>query len=127
MDEDRGFDLDAAGLRAGSADLATGVEVLAAKLEGALPAETVVRRRSRGFLSREKVVEEIAVALGDWRYAVRIDGGRVEASRQQTVRGVAIRREALDLDAWIAALTGELREQAATSTQARAALERLVG
>ena len=59
--EDRGFDLDAAGLRAGSADMATGIEVLAAKLEDALPAETAVRRRSRGFLSREKVVEEIEV------------------------------------------------------------------
>jgi uncharacterized protein YhdP len=127
VDEDRGFDLDAAGLRAGGADLATAVEVLAVKLEAALPAETVVRRRSRGLLSREKVVEEIEVALGDWRYALRIDRGRVEASRRQSVRGIAIRSEALDLDAWLQALTAELREQAATSEQARTALERLVG
>lgn len=127
MDEDRGFDLDAAGLRAGSADLATGIEVLAAKLEDALPAATVVRRRSRSLFSREKVVEEIEVALGDWRYGLRMERGRVEASRQQTVRGVVIRREPLDLDSWLAAMAAELREQAATSEQARAALERLVG
>lgn len=127
MEEDRGFDLDAAELRAGGADVATAVEVLAAKLEAALPAATTVRRRSRGFLSREKVVEEIEVALGDWRYALQADGRAVEASRRQAVRGVVIRREQLDLDAWLSALTAELREQARTSEQARAALERLVG
>jgi hypothetical protein len=127
MEEDRGFDLAAAGLRADGGDVASGVEVLGAKLEGALPRETTVRRRSRGFLSREKVVEAIEVDLGDWRYALAIDHGRVEASRAQTVRGIVIRREPLDLDAWVGALTGELREQARTSEQARAALERLVG
>lgn len=127
MEEDRAFDLDAAELRLGGADVATAIEVLAVKLEAALPAATTVRRRSRGFLSREKVVQEIEVALGDWRYALESDGGGVEASRRQAVRGVVIRREQLDLDAWLAALSAELREQARTSEQARAALERLVG
>lgn len=127
MEDDRGFDLAAAGLRADGADLATAVEVLASKLEDALPRETAVRRRSRGFLSREKVVEAIEVALGDWRYALEVVDGRVEASRRQTVRGIVIRREPLELDAWVGALTDELREQARTSEQARAALERLVG
>jgi hypothetical protein len=127
MEDDRGFDLAAAGLRADGADVASGIEVLAAKLEGALPRETAVRRHSRGFLSREKVVEAVEVALGDWRYTLELSDGRVDASRRQTVRGIVIRREALDLDAWVAALTGELREQAQTSEQARAALERLVG
>jgi hypothetical protein len=127
MEEDRGFDLDAAELRLGGADVATAVEVLAAKLEAALPAATTVRRRSRGLFSREKVVQEIEVALGDWRYALEADGAGVEASRRQAVRGVVIRREQLDLDAWLAGLSAELREQARTSEQARAALERLVG
>jgi hypothetical protein len=126
--EDRGFDLDAAGLRAGSADLATGIEVLAAKLEDALPAETAVRRRSRGLLSREKVVEEIEVALGEWRYSLRSAGGAtVEGNRAQAVRGVVIKREPLSLEAWVESLTAALREQAATSEQARTALDRLVG
>jgi hypothetical protein len=127
MEDDRAFDLDAAGLRADGADLATAVEVLAAKLEAALPAQTAVRRRSRGLLSREKVLEEVEVELGEWRYALEMRRGRPEASRRQVVRGIVIRREALDLDAWLAALTAELREQAATSAQVRAALDRLVG
>jgi len=125
--DDLAFDLDAAGLRADGADVATAVEVLARKLELALPAQATVRRRSRRLLSRDKVVEGIEVRLGDWRYALDVRDGRAEAAREQAVRGIVIRREPLELAAWVQSLTGELREQAATSADARAALERLVG
>lgn len=127
MADDPAFDLDAAGLRADGVDLATTVEVLASKLELALPAQTTVRRRSRRLLSRDKVVEAIAVSLGDWRYALEVGAGRPEAAREQAVRGIVIRREPLDLGAWVQSLTDELRAQAATSADARAALDRLVG
>jgi hypothetical protein len=118
------FDLDAAGLRADGADVETHIEVLARKLEDALPSQTTVRRRSKGFLGREKVVESIEVTLGEHRYAVTRGG---DATRAKEVRGVVIKREALDLDAWVGSLAGELQAQAAESAQARAALERLVG
>ena len=127
MSDDLGFDLDAAGLRADGTELASGIEVLAAKLEGALPAQTVVRRRSKRMLSREKVVEAIEVRLGDWRYALRVVDGRPDAAREQQVRGVVIKREPLEVGAWMAALTRELRAEAESSAEARAALERLTG
>jgi hypothetical protein len=120
------FDLDAAGLRADGADVATYVEVLARKLEDALPAQTDVRRRSKGLLSREKVVDGIEVTLGDHRFSLRRQGGGVEATRAKEVRGVVIKREAVELDEWIGALAAELRELAAGSAQAREALDRLV-
>jgi hypothetical protein len=123
---DDSFDLDASALRADGADLSVFVEVLARKLEAALPAETDVRRRSKGLLSREKVVETIEVTLGDWRYALQRERRGVAASRAQEVRGVVIKRQPLELDAWVDALTGQLRELAAGSASARAALERLV-
>jgi hypothetical protein len=123
---DDSFDLDAAGLRADGADLDAYVEVLARKLEDALPAETDVRRRSQGLLSRTKVVEAIEVALGDHRYELRRDGRGVEATRAKRVRGVVIKREPLELQDWVNGLTSELREQASGSAVARAALERLV-
>ena len=118
------FDLDAAGLRADSGDLAAYVEVLAGKLEDALPQHTEVRRRSKGFLSREKVVDTIEVTLGDFRYTLHRNG---QCSRAKEVRGVVIKREELGLEAWVGGLAGELRELAAGSAEARAALERLVG
>jgi len=123
---DDSFDLDASSLRADGADLAVYLEVLARKLEAALPAETDVQRRSKGFLSREKVVEAIEVTLGDRRYALRREGRGVSGSRAQEVRGVVIKREPLELDAWVRALTDQLGELAAGSAAARSALERLV-
>jgi hypothetical protein len=118
------FDLDAAGLRADGADLAAYVEVLARKLEDALPGQTQVRRRSKGFLSREKVVDTIEVTLGEFRYTLQRDG---RCSRAKEVRGVVIKREELAIEAWVGGLAGELRELASGSAEARAALERLVG
>jgi hypothetical protein len=123
---DDSFDLDASALRADGADLSVFVEVLARKLEAALPAETEVRRRSKGLLSREKVVEAIEVSLGDHRYVLLRQRRGVIAERAQEVRGVVIKRQPLELDAWVDALTGQLRELAAGSASARAALERLV-
>jgi hypothetical protein len=101
--------------------------VLARKLEDALPGETTVRRRAKGFLSREKVVDGIEVTLGETRFGLALRGKRVECHRAKEVRGVVIKREELELDSWVGALTGELREQAAGSTRAREAFERLVG
>src|SRR3954451_24486313 len=126
-EDDLSFDLDAAGLRADSADLQTYVEALAHKLELALPAQTTVNRRSKRFLSREKVVQSIDVALGDHRYALRVDGHRVQASRAKAVRDVTIKTEPLELDDWVRALAADLSARAADSVEARAALERLVG
>jgi hypothetical protein len=126
-DDDLSFDLDAAGLRVDNADVAAYVEALAHKLELALPGQTTVRRRSKKFLSREKVVESIEVQLGDHSYALRAHGHRVQASRGKAVRNVTIRNEPLELDDWVRALGGDLRARAAESAEARAALDRLVG
>src|SRR3954464_7548310 len=95
------FDLDAAGLRADSGDLAAYVEVLARKLEDALPRQTEVRRRSKGFLSREKVVDTIEVTLGEFRYtlprggpAARAAEGRGGGAKRAAARPRARRRSA---------------------------------
>jgi hypothetical protein len=125
-DEDS-FDLAAAGLRVDGTDLAMSVEVLASKLEQALPGVARVVRRGGGLLGRgEKHVREVRVQLGASCYQLAVDGPRVEGFRERQVGGIAIKREPLDPDAWIAALTADLREQAERSAQARTALERLL-
>src|SRR5262249_13295858 len=102
------------------------VEALAHKLELALPAMTQVDRRSKGFLSREKIVQRIQVSLGDYRYLLQADGGRVQCSRAKTVRDVTIKTEPLEVDDWVRAMAPDLQARAAQSAEARAALERLV-
>jgi hypothetical protein len=124
------FDLSAAGLRADGTDLRISVEVLAAKLETSLPARTRIQRSGGGLLGRgEKHVRQIQVDLGSGsgtRYELAIDGDRVEGFRERKSGGIAIKREPLDPDAWIAALTEELQSEAQRSAEARAALEGLV-
>ena len=127
MDDGDPFDLDAAVVRADAAGLTTDVEVLAVKLEGALPDATVVRRRRTRMFGGEKVVEAVEVVLGDSRFSLQVQDGRVRAAQATEVRGVVIKRAEVGLDAWLRGLAAELAEQARTSAQARTALQDLVG
>ncbi len=126
MDEELGFDLLAASLRADSADLAAFAEALAAKLEEALPDRTQVERRGDGMFSRSKHVRVISVRMDDGVYSIVFDGGSASAERRTDVRGVTIKRDALPVDEWIDALSRALAELAARSEQARTSLGRLL-
>jgi hypothetical protein len=127
MSVDDDFDLSAAGLRADGSDLRISVEVLASKLESALPSQTHVERRGGGLLGRgEKRVRQLRVNLGDTSYELTV-AERVEGFRKREVGGIAIKREALDPGEWVGALAADLREEAQRSAEARTALERLVG
>jgi hypothetical protein len=121
------IDRVAASLRADSGDVRGYCETLAVKLESALPAQTRVQRRSRKFLSRDKVVRHVEVDAGENRYALTVDDrGGVEATRSAAVRGIVLKNDPLPLDEWIDALARDLAEQAAASEQGRLALERLL-
>ncbi|HEY2667647.1 MAG TPA: hypothetical protein VGK51_12490 [Actinomycetota bacterium] len=125
--EPEDFEMVAASLRADSADLPTFVEALAAKLEGALPGRCEVDRRAKKLFSHDKVVRNLVVSVGDWRYRLQSDGsGDVEASRAKAVRGIVLKTEPLPLAEWLASLARDLSSEAATSEQARIALERLL-
>jgi hypothetical protein len=126
-DESLDFDLAAAGLRAEGGDALRLVEVLAVKLEDALPGRAAVDRCSVRFLSREKRVERIEVDLGEATYQLQSDGRRITGTRGQAVRGVTIKREELGLDDWVERLTQELAELSRSSSEARTALDRLLG
>jgi len=124
---DESFDLAAAGLRGDGSELETSVEVLASKLEQALPGRARVERRGAGMLGRgPKRVRAVEVVLGDCSYRLDYADGRLQGSRERQSGGIAIKRETLDPDAWVAALTGDLRDEAERSAEARAALERLL-
>jgi len=121
------FDLAAAGLRGDGTDLAISIEVLAAKLEQALPGQARVERRGGGLLGRgEKRVRAVRVELGTAAYLLGVNGGRVEGFRERQVGGISIKREPLAPDEWIAALTADLRAESQRSAHARAALEELL-
>jgi hypothetical protein len=119
-------ELLAASLRASSSDLRTFVEVLADKLEDALPGRVRVERKPTRFLGKQKRVERLQCELGGQRYLLASRDGAVEARRATAVRGVVLKTEELPLEEWLDALAGDLATEAQTSEQAQLALQRML-
>lgn len=119
-------DLLAASLRADTTDLKAFLEVLAVKLEGALPDQTVVTRQSRLF-SREHPVREIQISLGEYHYRIsREQQGALSTLRAKVVRGIVLKTEQLPMEQWIEELAEGLAAHAGQNAQARNALERFL-
>jgi hypothetical protein len=125
MDEPADLDLVAASLRADAADLDAFVEALAVRLKGALPGQVEVERKG-GLFGGNKRVRRIEVSLGDQRYEADVDRGRVTCRRRSVVRGIALKTQELDLDAWIDALSRDLVDESERSERGRQALARLL-
>ncbi|MHB1612128.1 MAG: hypothetical protein ACYCT0_10615 [Sulfobacillus sp.] len=125
MAEDLSFDLLAASLRQDTGDIMTFLEVLAKKLEAAIPMQTTVDRRG-GLFSKTKAVHAITVHAGDWQYTLTQDHGRIEALRIKMVRGIALKTENGSLAEWIQWVSQELMRLAAESADVRTGLERFL-
>ena len=118
-----GFELLAASLRADARDLDVFFDALATKLSAAFPESTTVERE--GFRGRGRV-KAVSVTLGDDGYAIERASGSPKATRRQSVRGIVLKNEELQLDEWIDELSRALAESAEQSERGRLALERLL-
>ena len=115
-----------ASLRADAADGHAFLQALAARFEQALPNAVRIDRR-HGIFSSDHSAKAIEIDAGPDRYRIAdTGGGRVQAERTRVVRGIALKTERLDVDAWIAALAQTLAADAERSAEAQAALRRLL-
>jgi hypothetical protein len=119
------LDLVAAALRADLTDISAFVEGLATRLELALPGLAEVKRAKSGFRG-PKLVSDIVVQAGDERLQLHRDGGQVQTSRCRVSGGITIKTEALEIDAWLAALSAAVAQQAQRSERTRLALQQIV-
>ncbi|QEC47814.1 hypothetical protein FSW04_09700 [Baekduia soli] len=117
------FDLLAASLRADARDVDGFFDVLVAKLGEVFPDGVEIERG--GLLGRSGP-KAVAVTLGDRRYEAERARRTVVCRRRTVVRGIALKSEDLDVDAWIDALSADLVDEAARSERARVALEELL-
>src|SRR3954467_1353777 len=109
------FDLVAASLRSDAADARGLAEALAVRLQSALPGQTRVKRRSKRFLSGEKVVRQIEVDAGENRYTLAVDDhGGLDARRSAAVRGIVLKNDPLPVGEWLHPLGRDPGGQAAT-------------
>jgi hypothetical protein len=127
VSSDEVFDLPAAALRADGAELAMSVEVLASRLEQALPQlASVERHRVGGFRSKRREVERIAVSLGEEQFELRRAEAGVHCTRHKVVRGITLSRQELSMADWIDELNGAVARSAEVSEKDRLALGKLL-
>src|ERR1700690_2425429 len=119
------FDLVAASLGADAGDLRAFVEALAEKLAVSLPGGVKIERKG-SLLGGPKHVRRIALQLGDEQLELEHDAGRIAGVRRTVARGIALKNEEIDLDAWIDAVTRALVHEAQASERGREALERML-
>jgi hypothetical protein len=127
VSSDEAFDLPAAALRADGADLAMAIEVLASRLEQALPQIALVERhRVGGFRSKRRAVQRIAVALGEEQFELRSTDQSVHCTRHKVVRGITLNREEMSMADWIDELIASVARTAEVSEHDRLALGELL-
>ena len=125
-EEDSSLDIDllTASLRADASDLGAFVEALAVKLEDAAPDRVRVDRRREGMFGR-KLVRRILLEAGDRRLELRSENGAIDTRASRLSGGIVLKNDALEIDAWLAAVGEALAAEAQRSQSTRRALQRM--
>src|SRR5579871_3913367 len=103
------FDMQAAWLRRFSADAESNLRAFALLLREAMP-QLVTIMESRGIFSRNVKTTGVAVELGDSRYILQIDKGRLQAQIAMVVRGVTLNTKTIPPGEWFARLREETQK-----------------
>lgn len=125
------LDRVAAALRADAADVAAFTRVFTATIGDALPPGMVEVERARSLgdrlAGRDGVPVAVRVTFPERVLELRAGRHGPDAEVRQVVRGVAISRRQVGIDAWVRALAVELTALADRDAEARAALAALLG
>jgi hypothetical protein len=111
MSENLDFDMQAAWLRRFKADAESNLTAFALRLKEAMP-DIVTVHESRGFFSGARTTG-VSVELGENRYSLAIDRGRLKATIAMVVRGIVLNTRSVDPADWFAKLADETRKATA--------------
>jgi hypothetical protein len=103
------FDMQAAWLRRFKSDAESNLTAFALRLKEALP-ELVTIHEARGLFSRSAKTKGVSVELGEKRYNLEIDGGRLKASVAMVVHGIVLNTKNVDPADWFARLAEETKQ-----------------
>jgi hypothetical protein len=101
-----GFDIEAAWLRRFSADVESNLTAFALRLKEAMP-ELVTVRESKTLFSRNSRITAVSIDLGEYRYGLEIDRGRLKCLLSMVVRGIVLNTKDLPPSDWFAKLLEE--------------------
>ena len=111
MSENLDFDMQAAWLRRFKADAESNLTAFALRLKEAMP-DIVTVHESRGFFSGARTTG-VSVELGENRYSLAIERGRLQATIAMVVRGIVLNTKSVDPADWFAKLADETRKATA--------------
>ena len=109
MTQNIDFDMQAAWLRRFKTDAESNLAAFALRLKEALP-DLVTIHESRGLFSRSAKTKGVTVELGEKRYNLDIDGGRLKASIAMVVHGIVLNTKSIDPADWFVRLAEETKK-----------------
>jgi hypothetical protein len=101
------FDMQAAWLRRFKADAESNLKAFALRLKEAMP-ELVTVHESSGLFSGGKTTG-VTVELGENRYSLQIERGRLKATIAMVVRGITLNTKTIDPADWFNRLADETK------------------
>jgi hypothetical protein len=102
------FDMQAAWLRRFKADAESNLKAFALRLKEAMP-ELVTVHETSGLFSSGKTTG-VTVELGENRYGLQIERGRLKATIAMVVRGIVLNTKTIDPADWFNRLADETKE-----------------
>jgi hypothetical protein len=103
------FDIQAAWLRRFSADAEGNLRAFALLLREAMP-QLVTIQESRGLFSRNVKTTGVVVELGEHRYILQVEKGRLQAQIAMVVRGVTLNTKSVVPAEWFVRLREETQK-----------------
>jgi hypothetical protein len=120
------FDMQAAWLRRFSADAEANLKAFALRLKEAMPNQVDVHE-SKGLFAKAGRVTGVTVDLGEQKYKLEYDRGRLAASVAMVVRGITLSTKTMDPAEWFAKLTAETQKASAHAQALSQSLSAFMG
>lgn len=103
------------------------MELLAQKLERALPNAVDIDREGSIFATKKRV-REITITFDEYQYQLTCEKNRkLSAKKMKVVRGIALKTTDIEFAQWVTDVAAELARMASESASARDALNKMVG
>jgi hypothetical protein len=126
MSQPMDFDMQAAWLRRFSADAEANLKAFALRLKEAMPNQVDVHE-SKGLFAKAGRVTGVTVDLGEQKYKLEFDRGRLAASVAMVVRGITLSTKTMDPAEWFAKLTAETQKASAHAQALSQSLSAFMG
>ena len=103
---DMDFDMQAAWLRRFNADAESNLKAFALRLKEAMP-DLVTVHEQRGFFTKSGKITGVSIELGENRYRIEVERGRLKTTLAMVVRGIVLSTKDMAPAEWSARLYQE--------------------